>query len=386
MSPDSECLLIDGCALTISRARDADESQYFLLCTPPGDSADPAVQANAIYTALSAYLATAGVPTDAILRETLFLADATNDLDAIRNARDAVLTDPGCRPAMLAIQQPPLDAAHRLEVALQISHLPPGRAQPLHVELTNESGLVRGSGLVVNGEKRLHAAAIVGTGATAVEQTRTMFEAAEALLQEADMSFADVVRTWIHFSEMDRDYAQFNEARRAFFDTRGIQPAPASTGIGGGVAEPGRSLCLGFYAVSGEQVVAPQVMTTPTLNEAPQYGADFSRGMRVAQGGGAMLFVSGTASLDETGATVHQGDTGAQIERMLLNLRMLLQEQGADFGNVVSAITYLNDAADTQLLRDRLTQAGFDGFPNALVNARICRPDLLCEIELLARI
>ena len=44
-----------------------------------------------------------------------------------------------------------------------------------------------------------------------------MFGVAEDLLQQAGMAFHDVVRTWIHLREIDRDYADLNRARRAFF-------------------------------------------------------------------------------------------------------------------------------------------------------------------------
>ena len=33
---------------------------------------------------------------------------------------------------------------------------------------------------------------------------------------------------------------------------------------------------------------------------------------------------------------------------------------------------------------EKLRAAGFEGFPHALVEAPICRPDLLCETEALA--
>ena len=40
-------------------------------------------------------------------------------------------------------------------------------------------------------------------------------------------------------------------------------------------------------------------MTTPTLNEAPLYGSDFARGMKVVETNKVALHVSGTASIDE---------------------------------------------------------------------------------------
>ena len=69
---------------------------------------------------------------------------------------------------------------------------------------------------------------------------------------------------------------------------------------------------------------------------------------------------------------------------MLVNLAALLEGQGASFDDVVSATTYLKSAGDARLLRKRLRAAGFDGFPNAMVVAPICRPELRCEAEALA--
>jgi enamine deaminase RidA (YjgF/YER057c/UK114 family) len=69
---------------------------------------------------------------------------------------------------------------------------------------------------------------------------------------------------------------------------------------------------------------------------------------------------------------------------MLVNVAGLLAGQGADFADVASAVTYLKHPADAARLRRKLRDAGFEGFPNALVTAPICRPELLCEIELLA--
>jgi enamine deaminase RidA (YjgF/YER057c/UK114 family) len=125
-------------------------------------------------------------------------------------------------------------------------------------------------------------------------------------------------------------------------------------------------------------------MTSPTLNEAMQYGADFVRGMRIVEANKVALHVSGTASIDEAGRTAHAGDFEAQADRMLVNIAALLEGQGADFRDVLSAITYLKDPEDGERLLVKLRAAGFEGFPHALVAAPICRPDLLCETEVLA--
>ena len=125
-------------------------------------------------------------------------------------------------------------------------------------------------------------------------------------------------------------------------------------------------------------------MTAPTLNEATLYGSDFVRGMRMVETNKVALHVSGTASIDEVGKTAHPEDFEAQADRMLVNVAALLEGQGATFGDVVSAVTYLKRPADAGRLREKLHEAGFEGFPNVLVAAPICRPELLCETEALA--
>jgi enamine deaminase RidA (YjgF/YER057c/UK114 family) len=211
-----------------------------------------------------------------------------------------------------------------------------------------------------------------------------MFTLAEELLQQAGMKFSDVVRTWIHLRVMDRDYGDLNRARREFFKARGIDPVPASTAIGGGPVSEAHDLCLGVYAVKAGQPVVRTVMTSPTLNEAGEYGADFVRGMRVAETNKVALFISGTASIDEAGRTAHVGDFEAQADRMLVNVAALLERQGATYGDIVSAITYLKHPADAQRLQEKFHEAGYEGFPNVLVSSPVCRPELLCETEALA--
>jgi enamine deaminase RidA (YjgF/YER057c/UK114 family) len=69
---------------------------------------------------------------------------------------------------------------------------------------------------------------------------------------------------------------------------------------------------------------------------------------------------------------------------MLVNISALLAAQGASFQNLVSAVTYLKNPSDATLLRAVFQDRGFDGFPCTLVEAPICRPELLCETEAVA--
>jgi enamine deaminase RidA (YjgF/YER057c/UK114 family) len=188
-----------------------------------------------------------------------------------------------------------------------------------------------------------------------------------------------VSRTWIYLREMERDYGELNRARRVFFDRHGVERRPASTGIGGPPILPENQTALTLYAVVGPAEIA--TMHTPTLNEAHEYGSDFSRGMSVEEGGRRTLYISGTASVDEEGRTVHLDDFDAQAERMLLNIEMLLENDRATFADMASAITYLKDLRDAPKFLAALERRGITDFPHSIVKAEVCRPELLCEME-----
>jgi enamine deaminase RidA (YjgF/YER057c/UK114 family) len=208
-----------------------------------------------------------------------------------------------------------------------------------------------------------------------------MFREAERLLEQCGMGFGDVVRTWIHLRDIERDYDALNQARRAFFAARAVEPRPASTGVQGAPASDAHDFCMSLWAVRSSRPLDRRCMSTPTLAEAWSYGADFSRGLRVVEANRVTLHVSGTASIDEAGRTVHVGDLDGQVDRMLHNVATLLAEQGAGFEHVLSGVAYLKDAGAAAALRAGCRARGFDGFPCAVVEAPLCRPELLCEVE-----
>ncbi len=389
--PTAETIKAHGCSIVLRRVDGPEASELFLHCRPPAADREAGRQAEAIYRAVVSVLESEGGSSRSVVSETVFLRDLAVNIDSVREARARVLsagTD-GCRPATTEIEQPPLDERSLLELSFQ-AVIPTGTSLRLD-PITSRSACgcpecarTHGLRLRLGEEVRFHAAGLCGPGDTAYEQTLGMFGLAEDLLQAAGMGFGDVVRTWIYLREMDRDYPELNRARRVFFEERGIDPVPASTGIGGGPVSAEHDLCLGIYAVNGGRPPLRTVMTSPTLNEAVQYGADFVRGMRIVETNKVALHVSGTASIDEGGRTAHPGDFEAQADRMLVNIAALLQGQGADFRDVLSAITYLKHPGDAERLLVKLRAAGFEGFPHALVAAPICRPDLLCETEVLA--
>lgn len=394
--PVVETIEKHGCAIVLRRVEGPEAKELFFLCQPPAETADAGRQAEAVYRAILAVLEAEGGSFESVVSESLFLRNLPADLEPIRAARRRVLAAcerPSHRPATTEIEQPPLNERTCFEVSVQ-ALLPVPKGRPLRVDTVEarpacgcaECAGSHGLRVQVGDEVRLYAGGLYGSGEDAYHQTLAMFAAAESLLQQAGMEFRDVVRTWIHLRDIDRNYTDLNRARREFFQARGIDPAPASTGIGGGPVPEEHDLCLGVYAVKGQAArpLGRTVMSAPTLNEAPLYGSDFTRGMKLVDANKVALHVSGTASIDEAGRTAHPASFEAQADRMLVNVAALLEGQGANFGDVVSAVTYVKRPADAERLRKKFHEAGFEGFPNVLVAAPICRPELLCETEALA--
>jgi enamine deaminase RidA (YjgF/YER057c/UK114 family) len=102
------------------------------------------------------------------------------------------------------------------------------------------------------------------------------------------------------------------------------------------------------------------------------------------------LLISGTASVDENGKTVHVGDFRAQCWRTYQNITGLLEAEGATWKDIVRTTCYLRDIErDYEAFNEIRTQffkeQGLNPLPASTgVQAILCRPDLLIEIEAIA--
>lgn len=126
------------------------------------------------------------------------------------------------------------------------------------------------------------------------------------------------------------------------------------------------------------------------LNEAYDYGSAFSRGMRIDLGTITILLISGTASIDEQGRTLHAGDLRAQTRRTFDNITALLASEGATWKDVVRTTCYLRDIErDYKAFNEERAAFYREQALNPLpastgIQAILCRSDLLVEIEAIA--
>ena len=144
--------------------------------------------------------------------------------------------------------------------------------------------------------------------------------------------------------------------------------------------------------IAGTTVTKRAISAPEVLNEAYHYErpSSFSRALRLEIGDVVALLISGTASVDESGQSVHIGDFRAQTRRMFKNVTALLEHGGATWKDVVRTWYYLRDIdRDYAAFNEERTafyqEQGLDPLPASTgVQAKLCRPELLVEMEAVA--
>jgi enamine deaminase RidA (YjgF/YER057c/UK114 family) len=108
---------------------------------------------------------------------------------------------------------------------------------------------------------------------------------------------------------------------------------------------------------------------------------------------GELAFIAGQVAVDAKGNIIGAGDLAAQVEQVFANLGAILKDLGADFECVVQFTTYLTSAESIPTwmsARSGLFPKLFPGCkypPNTLlVIDRLVRPELLVEVEAIARV
>jgi enamine deaminase RidA (YjgF/YER057c/UK114 family) len=370
--------------------------EIFLRCDPASFSENhltASEQAQAFYGCLPRILENAGSCMANVVLERVFVRNMDIDLDCFLQARAQAYRKVGLTgdqlPVTSYVEQPPCTPGQAFE--LQVYAVVPQTKHSARVTAVAATDNLPPGKLVQIGPCRhLYVRGVVGQGRDGQPledfraQSDAMFAAIREILQRQGAKFHDVLRTWCYLDQIDRDYDQFNASRNAFFECEKVSRLPASTGIRAGLTPRGTLCATDFYALLNSEDAQIEIMHTPTLNEAPAYGSAFSRGMKISLPEKTVLFISGTASVDEGGATIHVGDSGKQIERMLLNVQQLLKPHGASFADLVQVISYLKSADDLEIFRKIASEWGLVSMPNSIVKAGVCRPNLLCEMEAIA--
>jgi chorismate lyase/3-hydroxybenzoate synthase len=227
-------------------------------------------------------------------------------------------------------------------------------------------------------------------GAVTVDDSRSLEEAtreiyARLISEVREAGYPYFLRIWnyvggINAHDAGRErYQLFCAGRHDAFVGAGYHhdvDLPAASAVG----MPGRGLVVQYLAARepGVQVENPRQVAAYAY--PARYGPKSPSFSRATVWNGT-VFVSGTSSVVGH-ATAHAGDVEAQLDETLRNIEVVLAQTGRSLANVIAAKTYVRRAADYDTIARKLEGVLAS---NLFLEADICRPDLLLEIETVAR-
>jgi len=208
------------------------------------------------------------------------------------------------------------------------------------------------------------------------------------ILLDRNWSFKDVRRTWFYLDNILDWYGEFNQVRNKLYKQMGLFNSdsqtiiPASTGIWGKNPD-GISCTLDVVAMRSLEGQSIQInrLKNPKQNEATDYGSAFSRGVSITTQTCKYIFISGTASIDEQGQSIHFRDMKLQTIRTIKNVESLLQSEGAQLSQIQRATAFVKNKEDIPIFEQEIMRNGMPNIPIIRTIADVCRDELLFEFD-----
>ena len=215
------------------------------------------------------------------------------------------------------------------------------------------------------------------------EQTKAMLSISESVLRQYGADFNSVARTWMWLKDILSWYDDFNQVRNTFFTEQKMlghgqkDRMPASTGVGLGPAN--RAYCsMDLVATLKPTGSIRYSQAAGQQQSAFEYGSAFSRATRTPAPSSEIVYISGTASIDEKGITTHIGDAAGQIKSTIDNVRAVMEQMHCSEDKLVQVMAYCKDMEVERVFNHYKHQLQW---PWVTVICDICRDDLLFEIE-----
>ena len=311
------------------------------------------------------------IPGAVAVLKRYFLSDASNQAHQLLATQ---IENSDC--ALSVIEQSPLDGTKvalwaYLQTGVETRTLPHGDYEVSH-----------------GGYRHIWSASNFNKASKSEYQTRLLLNDYVMRLAGQGCSLAEnCMRTWFFVQNVDVNYAGVVKARNEVFLTQNLTEKThfiASTGIAGRHADREVLVQMDAYAVDGLQQGQVHYLYAPThLNPTYEYGVSFERGTYIDYGDRRHVLISGTASINNRGEIMYPGDIRKQTERMWENVETLLAEAECTFEHVGHLIVYLRDIADYTVVREMFEER-FPDIPKVYLQAPVCRPGWLIEMECMA--
>ena len=290
-----------------------------------------------------------------------FLSDAQNQAAALRMQLDNFRWPAGggaAPPAISIVEQPPLDSSRVTALVMTSSSQPSWLFYSIRLTEAEAEGL------------------------DSYAQARLLWDKYLDIIRPMGLELkTHCVRTWIYVRDIDANYAGVVKARNDVFALEGLSHLShyiASTGIGGATECRNAVVAMDFltYPAIKEQDKT-YLKALSHLSPTHDYGVAFERGVKLSDG---QIYISGTASIDKHGHVLYPGDIKAQTDRLLENIDKLLSEGGSSIQKVPYFIVYLRDISEYNTV-DSYMRVHFPEVPRVILEARVCRPAWLIEME-----
>lgn len=299
-----------------------------------------------------------------------YLSDAANEVPVLKG----ITGEEDC--AVSLVQQPPLSGA---KVGMWVYFMTGTKNHKIDDHLYCVSH---------DGYDELWSTQNTAPGIESYTQTEAIFAQYMDRLERNGCTMKDnCIRTWFYVNDIDNQYAGVVKARNVVFDAAGLTEKThyvASTGIGGRDADHNVYCKMNAIAIRGiKQEQIHYLYALDHLNRTSEYGVRFERGTYVDFANRRRVYISGTASINNKGEIMYEGDIRKQVQRMWDNIEALLAEAGCTFDNVSEFSVYLRDIADYAVVSEMYKEK-FPHTPYIILNAAVCRPGWLVESECIA--
>jgi len=358
--------------------------EIHVAAAPPVGLKDPASCAKSVYQSIVAKLEEPG--SLQIVAERVF--GALTDKEAFLGGRAEVLPEAG-NPVSY-IEGAPIEGQPRGGVQLTLVRC---GDRGVEIEPILEGKDVRGYTVTTGRVRRVFLSSMHGLKSgspppSATEQAQSMFRRTDKLLNAAGLAYQNVTCTRIYIRRLLEWYDEFNGVRTPFYrkvgvmDSQGPFTVPSSTGIQGKMSDECECVMDVTAVSTGDETRSPFVtLHNPLQNEATAYGSSFARGSRVQLRGVHYIIVSGTASINEEGKSIHVGDAQGQTRRTMDNFESILRVGGGQLSDLCRVVWFCKDPSHASVVREEMRRRGWPDFPYVMAHADVCRKDLLVEVD-----